>query len=109
MCKVLPSAKEVSLMTRKLNVGLSLAAGLFGGLLSHYVTPPPVHAQAEVVPQEVKAHNFLLVNDAGKTTGVFGIDPDGNAQVTLLDKAGKVIWSSRGNATLKPLIAANQK
>ena len=66
-------------MNRKLNLGLSLAAGLLGGLLSgvffHYVTPTIVHAQTpeppktEVVPQQVSAHTFVLVNDAGKTVG----------------------------------------
>ena len=103
-------------MTRKLNGGLALAAGLLGGMLSHYVTPALVHAQApepqpkpEIVPQEVKAHSFVLVNDANKPSGVIGFDKDGNAYLTLLDKTDRVIWSSQRRATLAPLTASNQK
>lgn len=33
-------------MNRKLNLSLALTAGLLGGVLSRYVTPLPVQAQA---------------------------------------------------------------
>jgi len=37
-------------MNRKLNIGLSIAAGLLGGLLSHYISPALVHAQTQAAP-----------------------------------------------------------
>jgi hypothetical protein len=41
-------------MSRKLHVILALAAGLLGGLLSRYLAPTPVFAQAQApVPKHV--------------------------------------------------------
>jgi hypothetical protein len=82
-------------MNRKLNVGLSLAAGLLGGMLSHYISPATVHAQAQMVPQkEIRAQSFVLVDGQGATAGVLGFDKSGNADIQLFDKAGKLIWSA---------------
>ena len=93
-------------MNCKLNVGLSLAAGLLGGFLSHYASPELVHAQTKTVPSpEIKAQRFVLVNDDGSTAGFFGFDQDGKANVVLLDKTGKVVWSANGRANARPLNA----
>ena len=51
----------------------------------------------------------MLVNDAGAPSGLFGFDQDGNANVILLDKTGKVIWSANGKANAKPLAISNVK
>jgi hypothetical protein len=96
-------------MSLKVNVGLSLAAGLLGGLLSQYLGPQLVHAQNKSVPPEVRAQSFVLVNDAGVTAGTFGFDENGNATVVLKDKAGKVIWSSNGRASARPLTISGEK
>ena len=51
-------------MNRKLNVGLSLAAGLLGGFLTHYISPRLVHAQTQPAPiKEIRAQGFVLVNE----------------------------------------------
>ena len=90
-------------MNRKLNVGLSLAAGLLGGMLSHYVSLEPVRAQLQPAPaKELKAQSFVLVDEQGATAGVFGFDKDG-ASIQLMDKTGKVIWTANGRANLRPL------
>src|SRR5579864_4615107 len=91
-------------MNRKLNLGLSLAAGLLGGLLSHWGSPELVHAQAKVPPpKEVRAQSFVLVDSQGVSAGVFGFDKDGNASIKLMDKMGKVVWSASGKPSLAPL------
>lgn len=96
-------------MNRHLNLGLSLAAGLLGGFLSHYVSPALVHAQTKAAPpQEITAQKFVLVNDAGLPAGVFGIEKDGSASIQLMDKDGRVVWSA-GKTKAKPLSASLAK
>lgn len=86
-------------MDRKLNFALSLAAGLLGGILSHYVPVKSVLAQNQAIsPKEVSAQSFLLVNDKGIPFGLFGFDADGNAIIRLQDRSGKVIWSTSDRA-----------
>jgi hypothetical protein len=98
-------------MNRKLNLGLSLAAGLLGGFLSHYLSPELVHAQTQVEPptKEIKAQRFVLVNDNGSPAGLFGFDQDGKANVILLDKTGKIVWSASGKANVRPLTVSTAK
>jgi len=89
----------------KLSLGLSIAAGLFGGVLSHYVWTQPVHAQSQAAaPKEVRAQSFVLVNDKGEVQGVFTFDEPkgGRPSVKLLDGKGHEIWSAGGNP-LRPL------
>lgn len=82
-------------MNRKLNVGLSLAAGLLGGWLSHYVPLRAVHAQAQnQATREVRAQSFVVVNEQGAPVGVFGLEKDGTASIKLLDKDGNVAWAA---------------
>lgn len=91
-------------MNRGLNLGLSLAAGFLGGFLSHYSLLRSVHAQAPIpAATEIKAQRFVLVNEMGAPAGLFGFDETGNPNVILLDKTGKVIWSTDGKAKAKPL------
>jgi hypothetical protein len=91
-------------MNHKMYIGLSLAAGLLGGFLSHYVPSERVHAQTETLPvREIRAQGFVLVNDDGSPAGLFGFDKDGKANIVLLDAAGKVVWKAIGPAsTLNP-------
>ena len=58
-------------------VVIALAAGLVGGLVSRYVAPTVVLAQTQTAPKELRAHNFVLVNDQGNPVGLFGFDPQG--------------------------------
>jgi len=81
-------------MNRKWNFGLSLAAGLLGGILSHYIAAKPVHAQPEVTSSKViQAQKFVVVNDKGVELGVFGIDTKGDVHIAFRDSSGKLIWS----------------
>jgi hypothetical protein len=97
-------------MNRKLNFGLPLAAGLLGGILSHYIPVKPVLAQAKIVPpKEISAQTFLLVNDKGIPFGMFGFDANGNALIRLQDQSGKVIWSTSDRAFPRQLASSLSK
>ena len=88
-------------MNRKLNVGLSLVAGVLGGILSHYISLP-VHAQSNIAPQKIVAQSFILVDNQGVPAGVFGFEKDGGPSIKLFDKTGRVIWLENGKAQFLP-------
>ena len=89
-------------MNRKVNLTMALAAGLFGGLLSRYVTPSPVYAQFQnFAPKEVRSQSFVLVNKQGATLGRIGFDRDGKPNITLFDENGKIIWSTSERLVLQ--------
>ena len=87
---------------RALSLTLALAAGLAGGMLSHYVWPQPVQAQARQTPQEIRAQRFILEDASGKTLGTFSVEgprPGGPARgafggIRLFDGRGREIWRS---------------
>ena len=82
-------------MNRTLTLTLALAAGLCGGLLSRYVAPAAVHAQAQTpAPKEIRAQSFVLVNAQGTAFGLMGFDPRGNPIIKLLDERGRTFWST---------------
>lgn len=84
---------------KKLNVPLSIAAGLLGGLLSHYIWTPPVHAQsAESAPKEIRAQSFVLVDSKGVAQGVFSVDESaGMPTIKLHNREGQEIWQAGGS------------
>jgi hypothetical protein len=98
-------------MNRKVQLGLSLAAGLLGGVLARDVSPELVHA-AQVVPvpaKEIRARSFVLVNEDGSPAGLSGFDRDGRPNIVLFDRAGKVVWSADGKANSRPLAVNAEK
>jgi hypothetical protein len=78
-------------MSSKTTVVLAIAAGLLGGIASQRAIPT---VQAQVLPpvlQEIRAHKFVLVNEAGVDLGVFGIAADkGNeyGAIEMMDAKG---------------------
>ena len=88
-------------MNRKANFTLALAAGLLGGVLSRYLTPTPVFAQAQApAPKEIRAQSFVLVNKQGTPLGRIGFDSDGLPNMTLVDENGRTIWSTKATPLL---------
>lgn len=90
---------------KKLNLGLSIAAGLLGGVLSHYVWIQPVQAQNQApAPKEVRAESFVVVNDKGDVQGVltFGEPTNGRTNVKIYDAKGREIFTAGGDQ-LRPL------
>lgn len=88
---------------RNLPVVLALAAGLLGGFLSRYVTPPSVHAQAQPPNAlEIKSQRFSLVDAQGRVIGTFTgavtESPGGRTfpRVVLVDPEGRELWSAGG-------------
>lgn len=97
-------------MNRKLNVGLSIAAGFFGSFLFHYISPVSLHAQAQSAPEkEVVARSFVLVNAQGAPAGVFGFEKDGSPSIKLFDQTGKVIWFENGKPQILPRTTSASK
>jgi hypothetical protein len=70
-------------MNNKLTVTLGLAAGFIGGFASHYYVPAQVYAQAPTVPQEIRAHKFVLVDETGVARGIFGIETNGTPEIEV--------------------------
>lgn len=83
-------------MTRKLNLILSMLVGFCGGILAPYLSPKVVRAQEPRQSERVvSAQKFILVNDHGVQAGIFGFDKNGSPEITLVDPAGNVIWSTQ--------------
>src|SRR5579863_8560799 len=74
-------------MTTKPTLALALAAGFIGGIASQYVMPAPVWAQASI-PRDIRAHKFVLVDEAGVSRGVFGFDQYQRPSIELMDTQG---------------------
>jgi|SRR5579864_39071 len=93
----------------KLNIALSLAAGLLGGFLSRTISLPAVHAQnppnaarpAPTAPPlsapEIRAQRFTITDSNGRTIATFSGEW-GN--VILRDANGKELW--RAGNFLRP-------
>jgi hypothetical protein len=93
---------------KRLNLGLSIAAGLLGGVFSHYIWTQPVQAQNQpTVTKEVRAQSFVVVNEKGDVQGVltFGEPKNGRTSVKLFDANGREIFSA-GGSPMRPLSGA---
>jgi hypothetical protein len=90
-------------MNRTLTATLALAAGMLGGLLSHYITPATVLAQTQT-QKEIKAQSFVLVDEKNNVVGTFKpLDNPiaGAPTVVLLDRNGRELW--RAGVSVKVL------
>lgn len=82
-------------MNQKLAIALCVISGFCGSLFT-LVSADRVHAQEkENVEQVIKAEKFVLVNPDGSTAGTLGLDSNGSPEITLMDSAGKVVWSTK--------------
>jgi hypothetical protein len=79
---------------QKLNFTLMLAAGFLGGLLSRYIGPMPVLAQAPPpVTKEISAQSFVLTDENGNIVGAFKPSPDPNHRTAVfVDRNGREVW-----------------
>jgi hypothetical protein len=88
-------------MSTKLTITVSLAAGLAGGILSQYIAPALVHAQAQApMPKEILAQSFALVDANGKRVGA----------LTIGQNHRPAIWLKYGDKDLfiDPLLAVEK-
>jgi len=76
-------------MNCKFTITLALVAGFIGGMASRYLGPAPVYAQTPTVPQEIRAHKFVLVDEGGVARGAFGIEANGAPQIEVSDGKGR--------------------
>jgi hypothetical protein len=77
-------------MSGKFTILLAFAAGITGGLASRYSTAS-VYAQPPAVPQEIRAHEFVLVDEAGAVRGAFGVETNGAPEIEVSDSKGHVM------------------
>jgi hypothetical protein len=101
------NAEDIMDHDRKLTVVLALAAGLLGGVLSRYITPPSVDAQTQPAPAiEVRSQRFVVVDPQGRVIGTFtGADTKKGdfPKVVLFDPMGNELWSAEAWGQLRPL------
>lgn len=84
-------------MNNKLTVSLALLAGLAGGMLTRFIAPTPVFAQAPVqilpapapsaptaspVARDIRAESFTLVDQYDNVVGTFTAEPTGPVRIT---------------------------
>jgi hypothetical protein len=82
----------------KRSIVLSFAAGLLGGVLSHYLSPEMVHAQSQG-PREFRAERFVLENDKGAVLGTLAHE-GGKPSLKLFDEHGREIWSAASQTSV---------
>lgn len=97
-------------MNRKLNLAFAFAAGVFGGMLSHYLAPVVALAQSQTpAPKEIRAQSFVLVDARGVPRGVFAIETTGLPTLEATTDDGHVYMLTRQlsphhpKATLLPI------
>ncbi len=83
----------------KRNILCAFAAGLLGGIASHYVSPQPAHAESSA-PRELRAESFVLVNEKGLVIGTL-TDEAGRPALKLFDERGREIWSAGGKIGIR--------
>jgi len=91
-------------MKNTLNITLSLAAGLVGGLLTRYIAPPAAFAQDQKsAVKEIRAQSFVFVGPADQTLATFGVELPNKlgpnfpvARIVLRDANGHEMWSAPG-------------
>ena len=55
---------------------LALIAGLLGGFLTRYISPPVAYAQTQPpVTKEVRAQTFAFVDPSNRTLGTLSAEP----------------------------------
>jgi hypothetical protein len=76
-------------MNPKKTIALAVAAGFIGGIASQSIVPVSVSAQEQAsVPQEIRAHKLVLVDEAGVSRGVLGFDKHQRPNIEFMDAKG---------------------
>jgi hypothetical protein len=84
-------------MSTKTTIALAIAAGFIGGIASQRIMPVPVRAQEQTtVPPEIRAHRFVLVDEAGVNRGVFGFTKRDSPRIQFMEANGRT-WGVRLN------------
>jgi len=88
-------------MTAKTTIAVALAAGFIGGLASQRIVPTLVWAQEQAsVPLEIRAHKFVIVDEAGVSRGVLGFDKHQRPNIELMDPKGNT-WGGTPIANMR--------
>jgi hypothetical protein len=92
-------------MNTRLILAISLLSGLVGGLASHFALPVTAFAQPPATPvaQEIRAQNFVLVDDHNRVIGTITsnrsvIPPRQEPTVVILDREQHEVWRATGTS-----------
>jgi hypothetical protein len=89
-------------MNNKCSIVLALLAGILGGTLTRYITPPSAFAQNDqaTATKEIRAQRVTIVDGMDRTVGTFMVAPQGwgGRRVVLRDSQGREIWSAGGSS-----------
>jgi hypothetical protein len=81
----------------KANWMLCLAAGIIGGVVSHYAWAPSVSAQIVGQPRQVRAQEFVITDEHNQTEATLTVtEVRGREVFEILGNDGQVIWSAGG-------------
>jgi hypothetical protein len=91
---------------RQMSLALALAAGLAGGVVSHYIWPEPAQAQSQN-PKEIRAQSFVLEDANGQMLGIFSAEalPSGRGaggSIRLFSDRGREIWRNPSGFGIVP-------
>lgn len=92
-------------MNKPFTIGLVLASGLMGGLVSRYIAPQVAFAQGQLpVNKEVRAQSFTFVDPSNRTVAKLSVEQQyvagRPARIVLKDSTGHEIWSAGGSGML---------
>lgn len=88
---------------KKRNLLVALAAGLIGGVCSHFFFPQFVHAASGTPAlRELRAQRFILVNEKGVVLGTFTEGAKDRPVLRLFDASGREIWSAGDVGLTRP-------
>ena len=111
-------------MNNKLIVAVAVLAGLAGGMLTRFIAPAPVFAQAPVqvlpgpvpavpapsspaITREIRAESFAIVDQYGRVAGTFTAESTSRGRpgrIVLRDAYGHEIWGAGGSSN-RPLMS----
>ncbi len=121
-------------MNTRLTIASALLAGVLGGLLTRYITPPVAFAQDKPpVTNNIRARSFTIIDSSDQTIGTFTAEPVPGFQATvpvspdnplngpsaprivrpmrivLRDSNGREIWSPNTGMKILPAVTASSK
>jgi hypothetical protein len=92
-----------------LTIVLALLTGFLGGVLSDRFSVEDTVFAAKPEKKVIEAHEFRLVDEAGRYRGAFVSGPEGAPGLSLLDKNGKARGAFYTGADCNPGLSLHDK
>ena len=126
--------RRIPQINNKMIVAVAVTAGMLGGVLSRYITPPTAFAQDQTpVTKEIRAESFTLVDSTDYAVGTFRAEPlpgsitvqvdpgiplNGQSvrrferqemRIVLRDSNGREMWSAGSGVRMLPALVGSAK